>query len=182
MPDGEVKEVIMDAPVLEGGGTRKRRGGRRRKTQKGGMAPIEAAPEPSTVVEKAGSSAPVLAVPPQVQVGGSASGASSGPKVVLAPPKKKQPKVMLVAKSAIKKPVVAKTFKAKRVRVTIDNTAKTHKRRRQLVQDVEGLSEAKLREAAVAAKLARPETVAKVPVTLLRQMLKDYRLLRGQLV
>lgn len=171
----------MDAPILEGGGTRKRRGGRRRRTQKGGAAPIDATPEPSTVVEKAGSTAPVLAVPPQVQVGGFA-GSAAGPKVVLAPPKKKQPKVMLVAKATTKKPIVAKTFKAKRVRVTIDNTAKTHKRRRQLVQDVEGLSEAKLREAAVAAKLARAETVAKVPVTLLRQMLKDYRLLRGQLV
>lgn len=76
----------------------------------------------------------------------------------------------------------AKTFKARRVSVTIDNTAKTQKRRKQTLQRVEGMSEDELRGAAVAAKLSRRETVAKVPVELLRQMLKDYYMMRGMLV
>jgi hypothetical protein len=78
--------------------------------------------------------------------------------------------------------VVAKTFKARRVSVTIDNTAKTQKRRRQLRQRVEVMTPEQLRTAAVTAKLSRKETVEKVPVDLLRQMLKDYYTMRGMLL
>ena len=102
--------------------------------------------------------------------------------IVLAPAKKKVARVMLVPKGKEHKLAVRKTFKAKHVRVTIDNTAKTMKRRKQVLSDVDGLSEAALRDAAVNAKLSRRETVAKVPTDLLRQMMKDYRMMRGMLV
>jgi uncharacterized protein YjiS (DUF1127 family) len=106
-------------------------------------------------------------------------------KVVIAPPKKKAPKLLFVPKNKVASPMraaAAKTFKARRVSVTIDNTAKTQKRRRQTVQKVEGMSDDQLRAAAVAAKLSRRETVEKVPADLLRQMLKDYYMMRGMLV
>jgi hypothetical protein len=107
------------------------------------------------------------------------------PKVVIAPPKKKPAKLLFVPKHKVApghRIAAAKTFKARRVSVTIDNTAKTQKRRTQTIQRVEGMSEDQLRSAAVAAKLSRRETVAKVPVDLLRQMLKDYYMMRGMLV
>lgn len=72
-----------------------------------------------------------------------------------------------------------KTFKAKRVRVTIDNTAKTQKKRRMTLARVDAMTEDQLRETAVATKLSRIETVKKVPTDLLRQMLKDYYTMRG---
>jgi hypothetical protein len=75
-----------------------------------------------------------------------------------------------------------KTFKAHKVRVLIDNTAKTQRRRRQTLQAVEAMTEEQLRGAAVAARLSRRETVEKVPAELLRQMLKDYRMMRGMLL
>jgi hypothetical protein len=108
---------------------------------------------------------------------------------VLAPAKKKPAKLMLVPKSgtghhatAGKMAAAKKTFKAKRVRVTIDNTAKTVKHRRQLLQKVDMMSDDQVRGAAVAAKLARREKVAAVPVTLLRQMLRDYQTMRGMIL
>ena len=104
------------------------------------------------------------------------------PQVILAPPKKKPAKLVLVPKGVGAPKVVSKTFKARRVSVTIDNTAKTQKRRRQLRQRVEVMTPEQLRTAAVAAKLSRKETVEKVPVDLLRQMLKDYYTMRGMLL
>ena len=44
---------------------------------------------------------------------------------------------------------------------------------------VDAMTEEQLRETAVATKLSRIETVKKVPVDLLRQMLKDYYTMRG---
>jgi hypothetical protein len=84
--------------------------------------------------------------------------------------------------SGIKRMQHKKTFKAKRVRVTIDNTAKTVKRRRQVMQRVDAMSDEQVREAAVGAKLSRRDSVAKVPATLLRQMMKDYQSMRGMLL
>jgi hypothetical protein len=123
-------------------------------------------------------------VPAPIQIGGSVA-----PNVVIAPPKKRPPKLLLVP--SIKKPTggmaartaaLQKTFKAHKVRVLIDNTAKTQKRRRQTLQAVEAMTEDQLRAAAVATRLSRRETVEKVPVDLLRQMLKDYRMMRGMLL
>lgn len=105
--------------------------------------------------------------------------------VILAPAKAKAPKIMLVPKEVQKiKPTInhRKTFKAKRVHVVIDNTRKTQTRRRKILADIDSMSEETLRAAAVSAKLSRLETVAKVPAPLLRQLMKDYRMMRGLLV
>lgn len=117
------------------------------------------------------------------------AGGGSGPqKVVIAPPKKRPPKLLLVpgaakpSSASTRAAALQKTFKAHKVRVLIDNTAKTQRRRRQTMQAVEAMTEEQLRAAAVAARLSRRETVAKVPVDLLRQMLKDYRMMRGMLL
>jgi hypothetical protein len=195
----EVKEVIMDTATapIEGGGTRRRKGrGRRTRKQVGGS---EEDATYGVSVEKSqsgGSSAapapapspapPVLLAPaqPKAVVGGAAKPSV----VVLAPAKKKPVRVMLVPKgkegvpSGIKRMQHKKTFKAKRVRVTIDNTAKTVKRRRQVMQRVDAMSDEQVREAAVGAKLSRRDSVAKVPATLLRQMMKDYQSMRGMLL
>jgi hypothetical protein len=188
-PANEFKEVSMDVAPQEGGArsTRRRKGrGRRTRTadalQEGGGADVG--------VEKADAPVPVAAAPvgkelaainaptTMQMVGGAAT-----QKVVIAPPKKKPAKLMLVPKhKTVSAAAVKKTFKAKRVRVVIDNTAKTQKRRRQVLGRIDGLTEVQLREAAVTAKLARAETVKKVPVDLLRQMLRDYQTLRGNLL
>jgi hypothetical protein len=100
---------------------------------------------------------------------------------VIAPPKKKPAKLLLVPKTRTQiRAHPPKTFKAHRVSVVIDNTAKTAKRRRMTLQRVEAMTEEQLREAAVGARLSRLETVAKVPADLLRQMLKDYYTMRGK--
>jgi uncharacterized protein YjiS (DUF1127 family) len=117
------------------------------------------------------------------------TGGGTGPqKVVIAPPKKRPPKLLLVpgaakpASASTRAAALQKTFKAHKVRVLIDNTAKTQRRRRQTIQAVEAMTDDQLRAAAVSARLSRRETVAKVPVELLRQMLKDYRMMRGMLL
>jgi hypothetical protein len=195
----QVKEVFMD---VDGGGsaqigggegkTRRRRGGRRsRRTQKGG-ASEEVAEAHDVAVHKEEGAAPVQtggAVPAvyKKKVAAPAPAptpapAGPPPKVVIAPPKKKPVKIMLVPKKQHVAPRPQKTFKAKRVRVVIDNTAKTQKRRRMTIARVEAMTEDQLRETAVAMKLSRIETVKKVPVDLLRQMLKDYYTMRGMLL
>ena len=187
MPD-EIKEVAMDVPVGQtGGGTRRR--GRARRTRKG-AAGVENGPfEEKTVVEKEHAVATPVVVTPAppsasaAQQGGAKKAAGAGPVVVLAPAKKKPARVMLVPKGRVANPAaVKKTFKAKRVAVTIDNTAKTMKHRKQVLGRVDALTEDQLRAAAVSARLSRRETVAKVPVDLLRQMLKDYQTMRGHLL
>jgi hypothetical protein len=211
MADATVKEVVMEVgsgampPVdeeeIEEGGeyatTRRRRrrigGGRRRRTARaavdasGGDVEVhkETAGVPSvvaSVVNKPIVNHPTPAFTPSAPSVATVLGAK--PQIVIAPPKKKPAKVMLVPKK-IGSPLVVrpqKTFKAKRVRVVIDNTAKTQKRRRLTLQEVDALSEEDLRLEAVRARLSKPETVAKVPVDLLRQMLKDYRMMRGMLL
>jgi hypothetical protein len=181
-PEADIKEVVMEVSGQAGGGraTRRRRGkrqGRDRDTPEqvgGGDVAVEKA-EPLAAAPVGKELASVSAPTTMQMVGG-------GPKVVIAPPKKKPAKLMLVPKQKTVAATVKKTFKAKRVRVTIDNTAKTQKRRRQVLGRIDGMTEAQLREAAVTAKLARAETVAKVPVDLLRQMLRDYQTLRGNLL
>jgi hypothetical protein len=104
------------------------------------------------------------------------------PVVVLAPPKKKVPKVMLVPKGGPSvKPVLKKTFKAKKIKVLINNTAKTQKQHRSIIEDVDAMTDDQVRAAACAAKLSRRETVSKAPITLLRQMIKDLQLMKKQL-
>lgn len=182
----EVKEVQMEVAQEGGGGggTRKRRGGggRRRRTraaaetQEGGAA-VEVGVERVEAAPVGKELAPI----PVAQVGGAHKKAVAPPVVVIAPAKKKPAKIMLVPKSAAAapRPVAKKTFKARKVRVSIDNSAKTVKRRRSVLSKIEAMTEEQLRAKAVAIKLSRPETVAKVPVTLLRQMIKDYYTMRG---
>ena len=161
----------MDAPQEDG--TRRRRRPRRRRTTAKQDTESDA-----TVVEKADAVPETKPVPSVVN-----KPAAKPPVVVLAPAKKKTPKVMLVPKRS---PTVAKTvkkpFKAKRVHVVIDNTAKTQKRRRQTMQRVDAMTDDQVRATAVGSKLAKRETVAKVPVALLRQMVKDYYTMRGMLL
>jgi hypothetical protein len=116
------------------------------------------------------------------------------PKVVIAPPKKKPARVLLVAAKPaalvagkpvtgiLKRDIQRKTFRTKHVRLVIDNTAKTQKRRRQTLQKIDALTDEQVRQACLDAKLSRKETVSKVPIGLLRQMLKDYQTMRGNLL
>jgi len=185
MPD-DVKEVQMDMPVK--GSRRKRRSGTKktRENEGGDTVVTKDTAVTSSVVpalvhkQVAPTSASIIkkVVPPPV--------AQSLPKVVLAPAKKKTPKVMLVPKGKpIVRSIVAdrhKTFKAKRVKVTIDNTAKTQKHRRTLIAKVDALTDDQIRAAAVKAGLSRHETVAKAPIGLLRQMVKDYQTMKGLLL
>jgi hypothetical protein len=198
MADPNVKEVFMevggaqveDEEVEEGeyATTRRRRrgGGRRRRTAR---AAVDASGSDVAVHKESAGPSPVVAQNPSVPVPAISTTSASTvatalgakPRIVIAPPKKKPAKVMLIPKK-IGSPLLVrpqKTFKAKRVRVVIDNTAKTQKRRRLTLQEVDALSEEDLRAEAVGARLSKPETVAKVPVDLLRQMLKDYRMMRG---
>jgi hypothetical protein len=190
MESSNIKEVQMDV-TTSGGGRTKRRG---RKTRKAVAdvsgeenVSVEKAPGPATAAPakapaKAEAKAPValaIAVPLKPSV--------APQKVVLAPPKKKPTRILLVPSTAVagavKKPVVQKKiFTARRVRVLIDNTAKTQKRRRQTLQRVDALTDEQVRQACLESKLSRKETVAKVPIELLRQMLKDYQTMRGNLL
>ena len=187
--------------VQSGGGTRRRRRARRAKTQRGGaeegsaelrthdvsVVKASAVPAPAPVIV----SAPAMAIVPTAapQAGGATvakqlASKPAAPVVVIGPAKKKA-LVKLVSKKAVisaqapaMKPVVAKTFKAKRIRVTIDNTARTQKRRRQVLRSVDSLTEEQLREQAVKFGLSRTDSVKKVPQDLLRKMLKDYYAMR----
>lgn len=197
-----IKEVQMDYLAEEGGA---RRRGRRRRTRKGVVSASsdETGPDQgqSPVVEKEASgsvpasatvkapvvkqkvTAPVVPVVPVIP-----------PKVVIAPPKKKVARVLLIAAKPsglvagkpvtgiLKKDIQRKTFRTKHVRLVIDNTAKTQKRRRQTLQKIDALTDEQVRQACLDAKLSRKETVGKVPVGLLRQMLKDYQTMRGNLL
>lgn len=181
-----VKEVIMDldteSQVGGDGITRKRRRGagsrRRRRVQKdGNTGGVQEEDTALVAVDKVQEAAPqALAASIKKPV------AAIAPKVVISAPKKKAAKIMLVPKKihVIARP--QKTFKAKRIRLTIDNTAKTQKRRRMTLARVDAMTEEQLRETAVSMKLSRIETVKKVPVDLLRQMLKDYYTMRGMLL
>jgi hypothetical protein len=177
------KEVVMEVPG-SGSGAGKRSRRRRRKTQQGDAEHVSIEKEHSVATAKPTSAS----VPASGSVSGPAPASASKPVkpvtpaiVVLAPPKKKQAKVLLVPKGKTLR-VTHKAFTQKKVRVVIDNTAKTHKRRRQTIKEIDDMPEAELRQAAIRSKLSRPETVAKVPADLLRQMMKDYQMMRGMLL
>lgn len=199
----EIKEVSMDVTAtMEGGAKTRRRGGRRRartqkamESQEGGVyeMTVEKAHDTPTVQQHQHQQQQQqqVAVPPTVVVPATPApqiGGAKPPVVVIAPAKKKPAKVMFVPKE--KKAIVPghsrvipkKTFKAKRVRVVIDNTAKTQKHRTQVLGRIDAMTEDQLRGAAVSARLSRRETVAKVPIDLLRQMLKDYQSMRGNML
>jgi hypothetical protein len=173
----EFKEVQMDAPLEEGGRT-----SRRRRNPRRGRKTRSAPEEDATVVTKA--EAPVVAavvasaapIKPHTAV-------AKPTAVVLAPPKKKPAKVLLVPKGkvATPRPLGHKTFRAKRIRVMIDNTDKTRKHRSSVMEQVDSLTDDQVRAAAVHARLSRRETVGNAPIQLLRQMVKDYQIMKRQL-
>jgi len=163
------KEIVME--VQEGGGRRSRKRGasKRRKTQ------TASAEQETAVVTKEHTTPAAAAVAKPATV----KAATKKPTVILAAAKNKSAKVVLVPKGATKRIQQKKTFKAKRVKVTIDNTAKTQKRRSDLIAAVDAMTEDQVRAAAVAARLSRREKVAKVPIGLLRQMVRDYKSMKG---
>ena len=174
---------------VQGGGdgmTRKRgrRGRRATRRQEGGAEDEQVGGAWTATVEKvAHASAPAPVVPTSVvpaQMGGAVI--KKPAVIVLAPAKKKPAKVMLVPKGKSTHRTLKRTFKAKRVHVTLDHTAKTQKRRRQLVQRIDTLTDQQLRDATVAAQLTRRESVAHTPAPLLRQMLRDYQTMKGMLL
>ena len=185
----EIKEVQMDVPVGKG----KRRA---RRTRKG-----SAVPEEDAIVEKTPAKVPAMAPANAKESSTKESTKESSsstkepskdskpaPKVVIAPPKKKPTRILLVPCKAVassnskRSTLVRKTYTAKRVRLVIDNSAKTVKKRRQTLQKIDALTDEQVRQACLDAKLSRKETVAKVPIALLRQMLKDYQIMRGSLL
>jgi hypothetical protein len=100
-------------------------------------------------------------------------------KVVLAPAK---PKILLVPKTKIAKPVIRKTFRAKRIQMVIDNSPKTQTRRRKVLTDIDTMTDEQVRATAVASKIYTKEAAAKLPVSLLKMLMKDVRMMKGQLV
>jgi hypothetical protein len=169
-----VKEVLMDVPQ-EGGAraSRKRRAGR-------GARKTRVAEGDDTIVTKDGTQDVAHAAPAAPAV---STDAKPAPKVILAPAKKKPAKVMLVPKGKTTvRTVPRKTFRAKRVKVVIDNTAKTQKHRKAVLEKVDAMSEDQIRAAAVQTRLSRREAVGNAPIGLLRQMLKDYQTMRGMLL
>jgi hypothetical protein len=184
MASPDVKEISMDVAQEGGSGTRRRRGAGRRRTRKAAAESQEGGA--AVAVERMDTAAPAPAPAPVTKelapIAPQAGGAikkSAAPVVVLAPAKKKPAKIMLVPKSTVPRPMLKKTFKARKIRVTVDNSAKTIKRRRSVLGHIDTMTEEQLRAKAVAIKLSRPETVAKVPIALLRQMLKDTYTMRG---
>jgi hypothetical protein len=185
--DPQIKEVQMDMP--HEGGSRKRKGRRTRKSAAGVGSESDATGS-GAVVEKA--PAPTPSPSPSSKATANIQGPvvktkGVSPTVVIAPPKKKPIRVLLVPSQVTATPVkkmsiARKTYKAKCVRVIIDNTAKTQKKRRQTMQRIDALTDEQVRQACLDAKLSRKETVAKVPIGLLRQMLKDYQTMRGSLL
>jgi len=168
---------------VQEGGSGKTRRRRRRRT---GSAVTDDADKLTTVTKADSVGAPVAIVakpaaaaapaPAPVPV---AAAVPKKPIVVLAPPKKKVPKVMLVPKGKpTVKPDVKKTFKAKRIRVVLNNTVKAQNKRRRVVESIDSMSDDRVRAVACAAHLSRRETVGKVPITLLKQMIKDYQLMK----
>jgi hypothetical protein len=175
----EYKEVSFDVAATEGGTRKRGRRGRRATAKQNGGS------DEGTMIHKEDAAPKALMVPTPApsgvtelaQAGGSVKKA---PFVVIAPAKKKPAKLMLVPKGKVAgKPAFNKTFKAKRVCVTIDNTATTRKHRQSVLKRVDAMSADQLRAAAVAARLSRRESVAKVPEALLRQMMRDYQTMKG---
>jgi hypothetical protein len=173
----EYKEVSFDVAATDGGTRKRGRRGRRATAKQHGGSDEGAMIHKEDAVIAAPAPAPI-GVTELAQTGGSTKKTSF---VVIAPAKKKPAKLMLVpkGKTVIGKPTLNKTFKAKRVCVTIDNTATTRKHREAVLKRVDVMSADQLRAAAVAARLSRRESVAKVPEALLRQMVRDYQTMKG---
>ena len=193
MPEAEqVKEIEMPQS-MEGGGTRKRKYRKRRKatmsskygksdnsytsaiTKESYPSPSPS-PFPSSFPSSSSSALPLPPPPPPPPI------PQTPPKIIIAPAKKKPAKVLLVPKGTTnththtnQSQKRSKTFKSKRVRVVIDNSAKTLKRRRSVMASVDAMTDDHIRAVAVKANLSRKETVGKTPISLLRGIIKEYQ-------
>lgn len=98
------------------------------------------------------------------------------PTVIISPAKKKT-KILFVTqqKKTIKPTSVLKTFKSKQLKVVIDNSAKTRRLRNQIVSSVESMTDDQIRAEAVRTHLSKRDKVEKVPISLLRKMIQDYK-------
>jgi len=133
-----------------------------------------------TVVEKDTTEA-VKAEPPKLFKGFKAPEKPKTPQTIILAPAK--PKVMLVTKEVKKvKSNPRKTFKARKLQVIIDNSAKTQTRRKKVVADIDSMSDEKIRELAVASKIYTKEAAAKLPMTILKPLMKDYKMMKGLLL
>jgi len=149
----------------------KPKGRRRRRTRK-------AVETESTMVEK--DSEPMKAEVPTLK-----DPKSKIPVKIVLAPAKKVPKVLLVPKSIEKekpKPMARKTFRAKKIHMVIDNSAKTQKKRRNVLLEIDSMTDEQVRAAAVASKIYTKEAAAKLPLPLLKSLMKDYRMMKGLLV
>jgi len=165
MTESDVKEVQMI--------TKEDTKRRKRKTRK-------AAADDATVVTK---DATIVARTAEARLPAPAPAPAPAPIVVLAPPKKKPAKIMLVPKGKpVVRPVGRKTFRARRVRLVVDNTRATQNRRKSVVAKVDALTDDQIRAAAVHARLSRRDTVGNAPIALLRQMILDYQAMKGALL
>jgi hypothetical protein len=183
------KAVDMDVGVQQGSGKRRARKSRRATKEKDqdfkySPEPHHKSPEPPEPHH--GSPEPIKPTkPPEVRM--KSQSPIKPAKVIIAPPKKRPSKLVLVPKTvkisiSSKKKAIAKTFKAKRVRLTIDNSSKTRKRRTTISSSVDSLTDDQVRAAAVKAKLSNRESVNKAPIALLKQMIKDYQIMKGMLL
>jgi len=184
MTAGEIKEVQMDEPFQEGGRKRKPRSKTRKRKAESEAIVTKAGPVSAKLPQGVATGVASPAANPTVSAPVPAPAPAPAPaKIVIAPPKKKPAKVMLVSTTTKAKPsFLRKTFKAKQIKVTIDNTAKTRKHRTSVLQKVDDMTDEQIRAAAVHARLSRPDSVGKVPIALLRQMVKDYQTMRRMLL
>lgn len=185
------KAVDMDVGAQQGSGKRRARKSRRATKEKDQDYVSKYSPEPhhkspeSPSPHHGSPESMNPTKPPEVRM--KSQSPIKPAKVIIAPPKKRPSKLVLVPKTvkisiSSKKKAIAKTFKAKRVRLTIDNSSKTRKRRTTISSSVDSLTDDQVRAAAVKAKLSNRESVNKAPIALLKQMIKDYQIMKGMLL
>jgi hypothetical protein len=162
----DVKEISVTSTTEE----RQRKSRRRTKRDAPAVASVASAAVASAV-------APVPAAIPVAPV---------APVIVLAPRKPKPAKLVLVPKSKrthhTTRKALPSSFRATRVRLVIDNSSKTQKRRRQVLGRIDAMTDNQVRAAAIDAQLTARDRVTKVPVGLLRQMLRDFQTMKGALL
>ena len=144
-----IKEVSMDLPVS---GKRKRR-----RTKKADVQQADTRVE-RTIVNKE------IPATPQ--------------KIVLAPPKPKHAKVLLVPKDVKQtKPHTRKQFVSKRF--LLNRSPKLETRRRKILAEIDTLPDEKVRDLAVSSNIFTAEAVKKVPIKLVRSVIKDCKMIKG---
>ena len=187
----DVKDVFVSESITKQSGGTRRKGRRkplRQQTQQPTLPQQPPAPQPTPATQPTPQSQPAQPQPKPKP------NSQQPVQVIIAPAKKKLPKVVLVPKTATtttaataavaptKPPrIKPKTFKSKRVSMIVDNTRKAKQHRTTVLSQVDSLTDEQVREAAVTARLSQPKKVETVPIELLRQMVKDYQIIKGRL-